>query len=118
MQSASASRLIIRSVNSRVCYSRTTDPQKTNTLKFWQVIPFFSIFYFQNALFLLHNRNERVSFPEFRKKMFELACFNIHQIYTWQPDFDCNSLTRWVKKCYLIRLRLGYFVFPEYGNNP
>jgi predicted transcriptional regulator of viral defense system len=50
--------------------------------------------------------------------MFELACFNIHQIYAWQPDFDRNNLTRWIKKGHLIRLRQGYFTFPEYRNKP
>jgi predicted transcriptional regulator of viral defense system len=46
--------------------------------------------------------------------MFDLACFNIDQIYAWQPDFDRNNLTRWLKKGLLIRLRQGYFTFPEY----
>lgn len=50
--------------------------------------------------------------------MFDLACFNIHQIYAWQPGFDRNNLTRWVKKGYLIRLRQGYFTFSEYKNKP
>jgi predicted transcriptional regulator of viral defense system len=48
--------------------------------------------------------------------MFDLACFNINQIYAWQPDFDRNNLTRWIKKAYLIRLRQGYFTFSEYKN--
>jgi predicted transcriptional regulator of viral defense system len=59
-----------------------------------------------------------MSFLEFKKKMFELVCFNIHQIYAWQPDFDRNNLTRWIKKGHLIRLRQGYFTFPEYRNKP
>ncbi|MCD7850081.1 MAG: hypothetical protein LUH63_10310, partial [Parabacteroides sp.] len=33
-------------------------------------------------------------------------------------DFDRNSLTRWVKKGYLIRLRQGYFAFSEYKSKP
>ena len=48
--------------------------------------------------------------------MFELACFNIYQVYAWKPDFDRNNLTRWTKKGYIIRLRQGYFSFPEYKN--
>ncbi len=55
---------------------------------------------------------------EFKEKFYELACFNINQIYAWQPDFDRNNLTRWVKKGYLVRLRQGYFTFPEYKKNP
>ncbi len=55
-----------------------------------------------------------MSFIEFRERMFDLACFNIHQIYAWQPGFDRNNLTRWVKYGYLTRLRQGYYTFPEY----
>jgi predicted transcriptional regulator of viral defense system len=55
-----------------------------------------------------------MSFLEFKDKMFDLACFHIHQVYAWQPDFDRNNLTRWTKKGYLIRLRQGYFAFSEY----
>ncbi len=46
--------------------------------------------------------------------MFRLACFSIHQVYAWKPDFDRNNLTRWAKKGYIVRLRQGYFTFPEY----
>ncbi|MCO5264074.1 MAG: hypothetical protein M9901_14465 [Lentimicrobium sp.] len=59
-----------------------------------------------------------MNFLEFREKMFNLACFNVHQVYAWQPDFDRNNLTRWVKKGYLIRLRQSYFTFPEYRLKP
>jgi len=59
-----------------------------------------------------------MTFLEFKEKMFDLACFNINNIYAWQPNFDRNNLTRWVKKGYLIRLRQGYFDFSEYRNKP
>ncbi|MEA5128156.1 MAG: hypothetical protein VB074_08240 [Proteiniphilum sp.] len=59
-----------------------------------------------------------MTFLEFKNKMFDLACFNIYQIYAWQPDFDRNNLTRWTKKGYLVRLRQGYFAFSEYKNKP
>ncbi len=49
-----------------------------------------------------------MTFLEFKDKLCDLACFNIYQVYAWQPDFDRNNLTRWVKKGYLIRLRQGY----------
>lgn len=55
-----------------------------------------------------------MTFLEFKDKMFDLACFSIHQVYAWKPNFDRNNLTRWVKKGYLIRLRQGYFAFYEY----
>ncbi|MCC7525515.1 MAG: hypothetical protein IT250_11880 [Chitinophagaceae bacterium] len=59
-----------------------------------------------------------MNFLEFKDKMFDLACFSIHQVYAWKPNFDRNNLTRWVKKGYLIRLRQGYFAFSAYkGKN-
>ena len=53
-----------------------------------------------------------MTFLEFKNQLFDLACFNIYQVYAWQPDFDRNNLTRWVKKGYLVRQ--GYFAFSEY----
>ena len=46
--------------------------------------------------------------------MFSLGCFNIHQVYAWQPCFDRNNFVRWSKNGLLIRLRQGYYTFPEY----
>ncbi len=46
--------------------------------------------------------------------MFDLACFSIDQIYAWQPGFNRNNIYRWVKSGMLIRLRQGFFTFPEY----
>lgn len=46
--------------------------------------------------------------------MFDLACFSIDQVYAWQPGFDRNNLRRWIEKGMLIRLRQGYYTFPEY----
>ncbi len=55
-----------------------------------------------------------MNFIQFKSKLFELACFNIDQVYAWMPGFDRNNLSRWTKKGLLIRLRQGYFTFPEY----
>lgn len=55
-----------------------------------------------------------LNFLEFKNHMFDLACFSVHQVYAWKPGFDRNNLTRWIKKGYLVRLRQGYFAFPEY----
>ena len=55
-----------------------------------------------------------MTFLEFKNQLFDLACVNIYQVYAWQPDFDRNNLTRWVKKGYLVHLRQGYFAFSEY----
>ncbi|WP_270516592.1 type IV toxin-antitoxin system AbiEi family antitoxin domain-containing protein [Sanguibacteroides sp. AM78-02pH3A] len=59
-----------------------------------------------------------MTFLEFKNQLFDLAYFNIYQVYTWQPDFNRNNLTRWIKKGYLIRLRQGYFTFSEYKRKP
>ena len=55
-----------------------------------------------------------MNFIEFRRKMFDLACFNINQIYAWQPDFNRNNLVRWTNRGLIIRLKQGYYTFPEY----
>ena len=46
--------------------------------------------------------------------MFPLACFNVNQVYAWQPDFSRNNLVRWTSQGLLVRLRQGYYTFPEY----
>jgi predicted transcriptional regulator of viral defense system len=50
--------------------------------------------------------------------MVDLACFNTGQVYAWRPDFDRNNFVRWTKKRLLIRLRQGYFTFPEFIGKP
>ena len=50
--------------------------------------------------------------------MFDLGCFNIHQVYAWKPGFDRNNFVRWIRKGYIIRLRQGYYSFPEYKGKP
>jgi predicted transcriptional regulator of viral defense system len=59
-----------------------------------------------------------MSYLEFKKRMFELVCFNTHQVYAWDPGFDRNNFVRWTKKGLLVRLRKGYYTFPEYKGNP
>lgn len=50
--------------------------------------------------------------------MFDVGCFTIHQVYAWNSSFDRNNFVRWVKKGYLVRLRQGYYTFPEYKSQP
>jgi predicted transcriptional regulator of viral defense system len=59
-----------------------------------------------------------MNYLEFKNRMFDLVCFNTHQVYAWNPDFDRNNFVRWVKKGLLLRLRQGYYTFPEYKNKP
>ncbi len=55
-----------------------------------------------------------MNFLSFHKQFFELGCFSVHQIYAWYKDFDKNNLTRWAKQELLIKLRQGFYAFPEY----
>ena len=55
-----------------------------------------------------------MNYLEFRNKMFDLACFTTDQVFAWQPAFDRNNLSRWTNKGLLVRLRQGYYTFPEY----
>jgi predicted transcriptional regulator of viral defense system len=55
-----------------------------------------------------------MNFQELRKDLFDYICFTTNQVNAWHPGFDKNNLGRWVKKGYLIKLRNGYYSFPEY----
>ena len=59
-----------------------------------------------------------MNYLEFRNKMFDSGCFSINQVYAWQPDFDRNNFVRWTQKGLLVRLRQGYYTFPEYKSKP
>ncbi|MDR0546088.1 MAG: hypothetical protein LBG77_00640 [Dysgonamonadaceae bacterium] len=55
-----------------------------------------------------------MSFWQFRSQFIDLVCFNRNQIYAWQANFDKSNLTRWTKQNLLVRLRNGFYTFPEY----
>jgi predicted transcriptional regulator of viral defense system len=57
-------------------------------------------------------------YQEFRKAFFKVGCFSSRQVYAWRTQFDKNNLGRWVKKGWLVKLRNGYYSFPEYLNEP
>lgn len=59
-----------------------------------------------------------MNYLEFRSRMYDLGCFNTHQVYAWKPEFDRNNFVRWTNKGLLIRLRQGYYTFPEYKSQP
>ena len=59
-----------------------------------------------------------MNYLEFKNRMFDFGCFNTPQVYAWNPDFDRNNFVRWVKKGLLLRLRQGYYTFPEYKSKP
>ena len=58
-----------------------------------------------------------MDFLSFRKEFFETGVVSVHQVRAWHPDFDKNNLTRWTKRRLLIKLRQGFYAFPEYLNS-
>jgi predicted transcriptional regulator of viral defense system len=55
-----------------------------------------------------------MNFWQFRNQFFDLACFNVNQVYAWKPDFEKNNLSRWTKQNLLVKLRNSWYCFPEY----
>jgi len=55
-----------------------------------------------------------MNFQEFRNKWFDLGCISPDQIYSWRPDFDKNNISNWSKKGLIIKLRNGFYLFPEH----
>lgn len=55
-----------------------------------------------------------MNYLEFKSEFFEVGCFNTHQVQAWEPGFQSNNLTRWTKQRLLVKLRQGYYAFPEY----
>ena len=53
-----------------------------------------------------------------RNQFYDLACFNVNQVYAWQPGFEKNNLTRWAKQNLLVKLRNSWYSFPEYLKTP
>ncbi|MFO7844061.1 MAG: hypothetical protein R6V16_09655 [Bacteroidales bacterium] len=59
-----------------------------------------------------------MQFIEFKEKMFDLGCFSNNQVFLWRPGFERANFVRWTKKGYIIKLRNGFYSFPEYLNVP
>lgn len=59
-----------------------------------------------------------MNFWQFRNQFYDLACFNVNQVYAWRPDFEKNNLTRWTKQNLLVKLRNSWYSFPEYLKTP
>ena len=59
-----------------------------------------------------------MNYLDFRNRFFELGCFSVHQVNAAFPDFNRNNLTRWQQKGLLVKLRQGFYAFPEYTKQP
>lgn len=59
-----------------------------------------------------------MNYRTFREQWRKVGYFSIYEIKAWNPNFPADSLTRWVKDGLLLRLRRGWYVFPEFKENP
>lgn len=59
-----------------------------------------------------------ISYIAFREQFVKYGCFSINQVRIWQAGFDENNFTRWCRQGLLIRLRRGWYAFPEYLKIP
>lgn len=54
-----------------------------------------------------------LSYLEFKNRLLPEGCFSIHQARAFFPSFDRNNLSRWAKSGLLVKLRQGWYAFPE-----
>ena len=59
-----------------------------------------------------------MNFIEFYNTWIKEGCFSINQVYAWCPSFNRTNLSRWEKKSLIVKLRNGFYAFPEYKNMP
>lgn len=57
-------------------------------------------------------------FQEFQKSFSSQGFFTSNQVYTWRTNFDKNNLGRWVRQGLIVKLRNGYYTFPENLSKP
>lgn len=59
-----------------------------------------------------------MNFIKFRNSFIELGCVTTNQILALYPNFNVNNLTRWVRQGLLVKLRQGFYAFPEMATQP
>ena len=59
-----------------------------------------------------------MNYLQFREQWLDVGCFSIYQLRAWKNDFDCNALSRWVKKGYIAKLRQEWYAFRELQREP
>jgi predicted transcriptional regulator of viral defense system len=59
-----------------------------------------------------------MTFLTFRRQMFPLGVWTLDQVRAWRPDFVPATLSSWMKKGYVLRLRRGVYTFAEYADMP
>lgn len=58
-----------------------------------------------------------MNYLDFRNSLVELGCFSINQAKAVCPNLSPDSITRWIKKGYIVKLRQGYYAFKEVLSN-
>lgn len=59
-----------------------------------------------------------MNYLQFREQWLGLGCFSIYQLRAWKNDLDSSSISRWVNKGYLAKLRQDWYAFCELQNEP
>jgi predicted transcriptional regulator of viral defense system len=59
-----------------------------------------------------------MDYLSFRKDFIEYGCFSIHQVFAAEQGFQRNNLSRWCDRGLLIRIRQGWYAFPEFASRP
>ena len=59
-----------------------------------------------------------MNYLQFREQWLDVGCFNVYQLRAWKRDFDPGSLSRWVKKGYIAKLRQDWYAFSELQREP
>jgi predicted transcriptional regulator of viral defense system len=93
--------------------------KKTHGIRKFNITLNLPIVYFISLFPYLCGKTEtQMLYQELYKTMSGQACFTSNQVYAWHPGFDKNNMGRWVKKGLLVKLRNGYYTFPEYLDEP
>jgi predicted transcriptional regulator of viral defense system len=59
-----------------------------------------------------------MKFRDFYKEFRNLGIVSVHQAHAQDPGLDKNALGRWVRQGWLIRLRNGFYAFPDSAEAP
>ena len=59
-----------------------------------------------------------MNYLQFREQWLGLGCFSIYQLRAWNSTLDSSSISRWVKKGYLSKIRQDWYAFCELQNEP
>jgi len=59
-----------------------------------------------------------MNYINFKTELYRDVCFSNHAISSRFENFNFNNISRWIAKGYILRLRNGFYTFPEYLSEP